>query len=216
MTVLLEKVLALRIQAQGVAPRNMQGSIDAIAAEVSAERPDLRSQAAPDGTVRILFTDIEGFTAITERLGDRRAHALLSAHNRIVRDQLRHHAGFEVKSQGDGFMMAFQSARRAVLCAIGVQRALAGYAAEHPEEPIRVRIGLHAGETIKEGEDFFGTTVNLASRIAAQARGGEILVSSLLKDLTDGADLRFGAGRAVTLKGLSGTRVLFSVEWILD
>ena len=214
MTALLQQALALKLTAQGVDSSDPKTSIDVVAMTVRDERPDLRPHAAPDGTVTILFSDIEGFTALTERLGDQRAHAILQSHNRIVRTQVASHGGFVVKSQGDGFMVAFQSARRALLCAIAVQRALARFAGEHPEEPIRVRIGLHTGETIKEGDDFFGSSVNLAARIAAHAHAGEILVSALLKELTESAgDIHFGVGRRVTLKGISGERTVFTVPW---
>ena len=85
---------------------------------------------------------------------------------------------------------------------------------EAAEEPIRVRIGLHTGEAIKEDEDFFGKNVILAARIAGQAGGGEILVSSLLKELTEsGGDIAFGDGRKVELKGLTGAHQLFQVGW---
>ena len=81
-------------------------------------------------------------------------------------------------------------------------------------EPIRVRIGLHTGEAIKEGDDFFGKHVNLAARVAGQAQGGEILVSSLLKELTESAgEFAFGDGRKVELKGISGKQRLFEVQW---
>src|SRR5215470_230089 len=150
MKLVLERALALKLEAQGGDSADVKRSIDLVAAEVNDERPDLRAHAAPDGTVTFFFSDIEGFTAMTERVGDARAHAVLSAHNRIIREHLARHGGFEVKSHGDGFMVTFQSARRAVLCAIAVQRALTGYAAEHPEEPIRVRIGLHTGEAIAD------------------------------------------------------------------
>ena len=77
-----------------------------------------------------------------------------------------------------------------------------------------MRIGLHTGEVIREGEDFFGKHVNLAARIAGQASGGEILVSSLLKELTDsGGDIPFGEGRVVELKGLSGSHQVYEVVW---
>ena len=77
-----------------------------------------------------------------------------------------------------------------------------------------MRIGLHTGEAIKEGDDFFGKHVNLAARIAGQAQGGEILVSSLLKELTESAgEFAFGDGRAVSLKGISGKHRLFDVVW---
>jgi class 3 adenylate cyclase/ketosteroid isomerase-like protein len=187
--------------------------IDAVVASVQAERPDLRRHAAPDGTVTILFTDIEGSTEMTERLGDLRWLDLLREHNAIVRQQMTDNEGFEVKAEGDGFMLAFQSARRGLHCAVGIQRMFA-CRNDEAEEPIHVRIGLHTGEAIKEAEDFFGKHVVLASRIASEARGGQILVSSLLKELTESAgDIRFGEGREVELKGLAGRHRLHEVVW---
>ena len=145
-----------------------------------------------------------------ERLGDQKWMEVLREHNKIVRRNVKAHGGFEVKSEGDGFMLAFQSARKALQCAIETQRAFA----ETAEPPIRVRIGLHTGEAIKEGDDFFGKHVNLAARIAGQATGGGILVSSLLKDLADsGGDIAFSEGREVELKGLAGSHHVFQVAW---
>ncbi len=118
-----------------------------------------------------------------------------------------------MKSEGDGFMLAFQSARKALECAVDIQRAFAKRN-ESADEPIRVRIGLHTGEAIKEADDFFGKNVILAARIAGQAQGGEILVSSLLKELTESAgDITFGDRREVELKGLSGAHRLFQIGW---
>ena len=202
-------------QAEG---ESWPSSIDAVTSAVQAERPDLSPHVAPDGTVTILFSDIEGSAAITERLGDLRWLELLRAHNVIIREQVAAHDGFEVKEVGDGFMLAFQSARRAVQCAIAVQRAFAQHN-ESAEEPIRVRMGLHAGEVIKEADpdgqaDFFGRHVILASRVANEAQGGQILVSSLLKELTESAgDIQFGEGREVELKGLAGSHRVFAVVW---
>ncbi|MEE9285691.1 MAG: AAA family ATPase, partial [Dehalococcoidia bacterium] len=170
---LVEKALALKLRAQGIDTTSPQTSIDAVASAVYVDKPDLRQHAAPDGTVTILFSDIEGSTAITERLGDQRWLELLRAHNAIVRTRVAAHDGFEVKSEGDGFMLAFQSARKALECAVDIQRAFAERN-ESAEEPIRVRIGLHTGEAIKEADDFFGKNVILAARIAGQAQGGEI------------------------------------------
>ena len=161
----------------------------------------------------ILFSDIQGSTAKTEQLGDTKWMEVLREHNTVVRQQLKAHGGFEVKSEGDGFMLAFQSARKALQCAIETQRAFAKRN-ESAEEPVLVRMGLHTGEVIKEGDDFFGKHVNLAARIAGQASGGQILVSSLLKQLTEGAgEFAFGDGRAVGLKGISGKQRLFEVQW---
>jgi class 3 adenylate cyclase len=211
---LVEKALTAKLRAQGIAPRAVAVSIDAVVSLVERERPDLRAHAAPDGTVTILFTDIEGSTAMTERLGDARARELIRAHNTIVRRQIAAHGGFEVKSQGDGFMIAFQSARRALRCATETQRAFAAYNAGHPEEPIRVRIGLHTGEAIREADDFFGKAVIEAARIAAGAAGGEILVSALSRELTEGAgEFAFGPLRQVELRGLTGPRQVSPVAW---
>ena len=108
-------------------------------------------------------------------------------------------------------MLAFQSARRGIECGVDIQRAFAERN-ESAEEPIRVRIGLQTGEAIKEADDFFGKNVILAARIGGQAQGGEILVSSLLKELTESAvDTEFGYGRDVELKGLSGRHRVFEV-----
>jgi hypothetical protein len=90
-----------------------------------AEQPDLQRASAPDGTVTVLFSDIEGSTELTERLGDQRWLEVLEQHNRIVRAQVGEYGSYEVKSQGDGFMVAFPSARQAVKCAIDIQGALA-------------------------------------------------------------------------------------------
>ncbi len=213
MKVLVERALALKLRAQGIDPTSPQPSIDAVAASVYVDKPDLRQHAAPNGTVTILFSDIEGSTAMTERLGDQRWLELLREHNAIVRKQVAAHEGFEVKSEGDGFMLAFGSARRALGCAADIQRAFA-QRNESAEEPIQVRIGLHTGEAIKEADDFYGKNVILAARIAGQAQGGEILVSSLLKELTESAgDIAFGEEREVELKGLSGRQRVFRVAW---
>jgi class 3 adenylate cyclase len=207
-------VVADKVRAQGIDSFDFQTSIDAVAADVQRETPDLRPHAAPDGTVTILFSDIEGSTQMTERLGDQRWLQVLREHNRIVREELAAHGGFEVKSQGDGFMLAFQSARRAVHCAVAIQRAIAARNRRQGEESLRVRIGLHAGEVIREADDFFGKNVILAARIAAAARGGEVLVSALVKELTHSSgDIAFAAERDVDLKGLSGTHRLVRVAW---
>ncbi len=209
----LDQVITRKLQLQGARTIDTRTSIDTVAASVQAERPDVRPYAAPDGTVTILFTDIEDSVALTERLGDRRWLALLREHNALVREQVRGHDGFEVKAQGDGFMIAFRSARQGLQCAIDIQRALV----EHnrlAEEPVKVRIGLHTGEVIREADDFYGRHVNLASRIAGQAGGGEILVSALLKQIVDGTgEFAFGDGRSVSLKGLAGEQQIYEIDW---
>jgi class 3 adenylate cyclase len=211
---IVDRALAAKLRTHGLVDVDLETSVEVVASAVQSAPPNLQPFAAPDGTVTVLFTDIEGYSAMNERLGDLRAQAVLQAHGAIVREQVSAHSGLEVKSQGDGFMVVFSSARRAVLCAVAIQRALAGYSAQHPEEPIRVRIGLHTGEVIKDADDFFGKNVILAARITSAARGGEILVSSVLRELTESAgDLHFGDGRDVVLKGISGVRRVFEVHW---
>ena len=211
----IERALTDKLLAQGVdTSGGVAASIDIVAAAaLDDEQLDLTTHTAPDGTVTLLFSDIEGSTLSNERLGDRRWLELLHVHNRIVRDQVAAHDGFEVKSQGDGFMIAFSSARRALDCAIGIQRALREHSRGHPEDVLLVRIGLHTGEVVKEGADFFGKNVAMAARVAGSAGGGEIIVSSLVKELADTGDISFGAAREVELKGFSGIRHLHEVIW---
>jgi class 3 adenylate cyclase len=202
------------VKLQGLESADVRSSRDAVVSVVEEERPDLRGHTAPDGTVTILFSDIERSTELNERLGDHRFLELLREHNEIVRDQVRVHRGFEVKSQGDGFMIAFASPSDAVDGSIAIQRALETRIEQGAVEPIRVRMGLHTGEAIRERDDFFGRNVVVAARIAAQARGGEILVSAPLKELAEGsAGVSFGDPRELGLKGLSGTHTVHPVEW---
>jgi class 3 adenylate cyclase len=185
-----------------------------MAEAVVAKPPELREHSAPDGTVTLLFSDVENSSTLFERFGDLRAHEIMSAHNAIIREQLGLHKGFEVKAMGDGFMIAFSSARRALLCAISIQRAFAAYNGQHPDQPIRVKMGLHIGETISEHNDFFGQAVIFAARIAALAHGSEILVSSTMRDLTQTAgDFRFIEAGESRLKGFPGTHRLYRAIW---
>jgi class 3 adenylate cyclase len=210
----VERGLALKLELQGIDASETQRSIQVVSSAVAERRPDLASHAAPDGTVTLMFSDMEGFTAMTERLGDLQARDVIHDHNRIVRDQVAAHEGYEVELQGDGFLLAFGSARRAVQCAIAIHRAFARRNGRSSIEPIRVRIGLHTGEALRDADKFFGKTVIMAARIAAQASAGEILVSSLLKELTESTgDLCFDAGRQVELKGITGGQRVFAVEW---
>jgi class 3 adenylate cyclase len=160
----------------------------------------------------ILFTDVEGSTALTQRVGDAKAREVLRPHERIVREALRAHGGAEVKALGDGFMASFASATRALECAIAMQRAFAEHN-ETAEEPIRMRIGLNAGEPITEEEDLFGTAVNMAARIAAKAEGGEILASDVVRQLVAGKGFLFSDRGEVELRGFEEAVRLYEVRW---
>lgn len=188
-----------------------QSAIDRMLSWVEEERPNLARATAPDGTVTILFTDIENSTALNERLGDQRWLEVLRAHNAVVRDCIREHGGYEVKSQGDGFMIAYPSPIEGLRCAISMQRHLAD--ARELAEPLRVRIGLHTGEAIREGDDFFGRSVTFAARLGAQADGGQILTSSVVRELASGTQIRFDDAGSVELKGLRGSQHVYRVDW---
>jgi class 3 adenylate cyclase len=175
-------------------------------------RLDLGPAAAPDGTVTILFSDIVGSTDLNARLGDVRWVELLRRHHAIVRREVRRHDGFEVKAQGDGFMIALPSARRAAHCALAIQRAIQAELGDHPEGPVRVRIGMHSGEAMRDDDDdFYGRNVSLAARIAQHAGADEVLASAVVKQLAESAgDIAFTDERVVGLKGL-GDQVVYTV-----
>jgi class 3 adenylate cyclase len=196
---------------------------------VGAAAPKL----APEDIHSILFTDVEGSTALTQRLGDAKARELLRQHERMVREALKSHGGAEVKTLGDGFMASFGSATGALECAIAMQRAFAEWnegslrskgspstssgrtvgEGSGRAEPIRVRIGLNAGEPIAENDDLFGTVVNRAARITATAKGGEILVSNVVRELAEGKDFLFADRGEANLKGFDEPVRLFEVRW---
>jgi class 3 adenylate cyclase len=168
------------------------------------------------GLVTILFTDMEGSTALTQRLGDAKAQELLRTHNRIVRDALKAHAGSEIKHTGDGIMASFSSATRALECAIAMQRAFAQHNESNPDTPIRVRIGLNAGEPVAEEADLFGTAVQLAARICAHAEPDEILTSDLIKGLAAGKGFLFADRGDVALRGFEEPVRLYELRWRED
>jgi class 3 adenylate cyclase/tetratricopeptide (TPR) repeat protein len=204
--------LADKVKAQGLDPASISlySSIDRVATAVTEERPAVwRDAVAPDGTVTIMFSDIEDSTVLTERLGDAKWQDLLRQHDALVRSSVEAHGGFVVKHLGDGFMVAFQSARSGVECAVAIQATFANEGVL--PEPVRIRIGLHAGEAVRENDDFFGKNVVIASRVAGNAHGGEILVSSVLRALVESSldPALFGPPRTVQLKGLEGEHTVY-------
>jgi class 3 adenylate cyclase len=158
----------------------------------------------PDGTLTMLFTDIVGSTAAAERMGDQRWAEVLAHHDRTVRTVVAGHGGTVVKGSGDGYLIVFTSARQAVLAAIAIQRAVASPDAAGPAGPILLRAGLHTGEVVQRDGDVFGRNVIAASRIASEAAAGQVLVSSLTKELVESSgDLAFSEGVEVSLRGLA-------------
>lgn len=190
----------------------VRGSIEELVDWAEVERPDL-ARLAPDGKVAILFSDIEESTALNERIGDRAWVRLIARHDKLIRSTVASHSGHVVKSQGDGFMVAFARPEHAVHCGVAIQRALRDGLERKRQNGIRVRIGIHAGKSVRRGDDLFGRNVAMAARVAGQADGGEILVSESVRDaMGDQDEVTFSAGRDVELKGFTGTSRLYSVS----
>ena len=154
------------------------------------------------------------YAGTTERIGDQASLRRLHEHHRIVRQALQHHGGREVKVQGDGFMIAFNGAARAMRCAMEIQRAFRDHVPASGEDPIAVHIGINTGDAVVEGDDYIGHTVIVASRLADAAAPGEILVSSLSEQLVAGSgEFVFGAPRETRLKGMTRPQMSVSLRW---
>ena len=167
----------------------------------------------PEGTVTILFTDIEGSAQVFDRLGDEDARVILREHDVLLREVVETHGGVEVKHQGDGLMLAFSSARRALLCAVDIQASTVESNASRPDDPLLVRIGLNTGDVISEDDDYFGSSVIVAARIAAAARGGEILLSEATKSVAGRIRVPLVDRGPHELRGLSDTTRLYEAVW---
>ena len=191
----------------------IRSSIDDLAGWAQVERPALLAMAGADGSVAILFSDIQGSTELNEKLGDRQWVRLLQRHDRAVRSAIERHDGQVIKTQGDGFMAAFPSPEDAVRAAIAVQVAFEkgrrkGFAT------VLIRIGIHHGDVVHRDNDIFGRNVALAARVAALAEGRQILVSETVAEaVADCDDIVLVNAREVTLKGLAGEFTVSAVDW---
>ncbi|HVE97940.1 MAG TPA: AAA family ATPase [Mycobacteriales bacterium] len=198
-------------EARGSAPTDR---IAALAERALADTTDLRQHAASDGTLTVLFSDIEGSVELTERLGDDSWLKLLHQHDTLIRAEVARADGSVLKTVGDSFLAVFTSARRALAAAVAIQRQLATADLTADGVPLRVRIGLHTGDVVADSGDVYGRHVNLAARVAAAAVGGEVLVSGLTHDLVAGSSgFSFAAERLLELKGFAGTTRVVPVIW---
>lgn len=161
----------------------------------------------------VMFTDIVGSTGITQSLGDRSAQQLIHVHNTIVRQALAEYAGREVKMTGDGIMASFTSVGSAIDAAIGIQKAIKFYNSQKKSSPLYLRIGLNAGEPIVEGNDLFGTVVQIAARVCNLAEKNEIYVSRLVEELAVGKPYNFIDKGLQQLKGISQKQQVYEVAW---
>jgi pilus assembly protein CpaF len=155
-----------------------------------------------EGTVTIMFTDVEGSTRMLSTRGFTESHEIMRAYETIIDEKVAEHAGRRIKGLGDGFMISFGSVRHGVECALEIQKAIAEYSKQNPERKIRVRIGINTGEVVEEAGDIFGAAVNVAARVAGKARGGEILVSDVVRQLVGPmAEMQFAIRGRYKLKG---------------
>jgi class 3 adenylate cyclase len=176
---------------------------------LGAEPADGNSDAAYRG---FLFADLRGYTEFVQRYGDAAAADLLDAYRALVREEVARFTGAEVRTEGDSFYVVFPSARRAVACALAILAAAERDAETNPERPIRVGIGVNAGETVQRDEGFVGTAVNLAARVCSQASAGEVLVTAPVRDaVAAGAGVHVEPRGKRRLKGISEPIALYRV-----
>jgi class 3 adenylate cyclase len=174
------------------------GDQDAIVAEIQDFVTGVRPAPAPHRVLAtVLFTDIVGSTRLAAELGDERWHALLGEHNRVARAQLERFGGNEVKTVGDGFLATFDGPARAIRCALAIRDGLG-------ELGLEIRAGLHTGEIEVQSDDIAGLAVHIGARISGLAQGGEVLVSSTVRDLVVGSGLAFEDRGSHELKGVPG------------
>ncbi|MBL8514918.1 MAG: adenylate/guanylate cyclase domain-containing protein, partial [Betaproteobacteria bacterium] len=182
-------------------------------------------ERAPRRLAAIMFTDMVGYSALTQR-NESLALELLDEHNMLIREKIAEHAGREIKTVGDAFLVEFNSALAAVQCAVGVQRALtrrngilASKGPAAPDntsaaaEPVHVRIGIHLGDVVYRENDVFGDGVNIAARVQSNAEGGEILVSEdVARQVQNKIDIPLQDLGPTRLKNITDPVRIFSIQ----
>lgn len=162
--------------------------------------------------VVLMLTDMVDSTAMTQRLGEEVSRVLHEEHDVIVRDALVEHDGEVVQHTGDGIMSSFDTVAEALACAVTIQATLSARN-ETTSEPIRVRIGIAAGEAYDHTGQPFGTAAQLVTRVAGKGHADEILVSDAVRELASGQGFEFGPARSVRLKGFPGRSRIHEVVW---
>jgi len=179
-------------------------------------RQSIRTQLAAGEEIAVMFSDIRGFTLYTAREGDRAAWRLARLHETLLRDEIEGHNGLFVKTLGDGVMAAFAKLRDGITAAVAIQRAIRKVNERSGNQPIDVGIGLASGTPIMTETDLFGNSVNLAQRLSAMAKGGQILVTKKIKEavpLEEG--LRYIPLGRREIKGL-GEEEIYEVAWMAE
>ncbi|MBB4285225.1 adenylate/guanylate cyclase domain-containing protein [Roseospira goensis] len=172
-----------------------------------------KTQTVSGSTIAIVFTDMVGSTDLTSEHGDVKAQQILRAHNSAVRSALARFGGREIKHTGDGIMATFDHVPDAVWGMIDVLKAVRAHNQTQPEIPLRIRIGINAGEPISAENDYYGLAVTIAARICAKADMNQIYVSQVVRDLCEGTELRFADRGAEPLKGIKQAQHLHEALW---
>jgi pimeloyl-ACP methyl ester carboxylesterase len=181
------------------------GDTDRVLEEIEEFLTGVRPPKASERVLlTVLFTDIVGSTSMAAELGDRRWKELLQRHDDAVRAELRRHDGMEVKTTGDGFLVAFYRPTRAIQCANAIQGRMAGLG-------LKIRAALHIGECEKRGQELSGIAIHLASRLLDHAQAGDVVASRTVKDLVVGAGITFEERGEATLRDIPGTWQIFSI-----
>lgn len=203
------------VKAGSSGPQNArETSMDAVARSVEQAPSAIAVVEHDHGTITIVFSDIENSTSRATSMGDAAWMKVLGEHNRIITRHVEKWNGTVVKNQGDGFMLTFNGARQALRAMIDVQRELSELEQRDPERGVRIRVGVHTGEVIAEEGDIFGRHVMLAARVGGLADGGQIVVSSIVKEIASArGDLEFGPPQVVALKGIDGEHVVYPFLW---
>ena len=173
----------------------------------------ISSTPEPDSVTRgFLFSDLRGYTHFVETRGATTAAALLVRYRALAREAISRFGGAEIKTEGDSFYVVFSSVSSAVRCGLAISADAAAASSDHPDEPIRVGVGIHAGETVESDGGYVGSAVNIAARICAQAASGEVLVSETVRALTGSVlPVRFEPRGRRPLKGIADPIALFAV-----
>jgi class 3 adenylate cyclase len=188
-------------------------SIDVIASALEPVIPSLDRLSSPDGAVTLMLSDIADASSAAEKLGPERWERLLSDHRVLVEHTLAHHDGQVVKFERDGFFASFNSSHAGLHAAVELQRTFTGGPSAE-QGALALRVGVHSGFVIANPEQLMGRNVVLASRIAAQAKGGEILVSSTLRQYTaTDPRFKFEEHGEFHFKGLVGEHTVYRVLW---
>ena len=169
---------------------------------------------AVEGTLTILFTDLEGSTDLCSRVGDDVATRHILEHEELIRSKLEEAGALEHKALGDGFMILFSSARQGIAAAVSIQREIEEYNRDHSDLPMKVRMGLNSGDVTQHQGDAYGTAVHAAARIAAKAQSGQILIPQIVRDLAGARpEFRVADRGLFWLKGFPDRWRLFEVLW---